>query len=145
MLAATSLGAVWTSCSPDFGIQGVLDRFGQVKPKLLFAIEEYQYNGKIINSSEKIEEIVHLIPEIEKIVWIPFYKELSIASIANSKTDIKLDKALYFNDLLLNTSQQIEFEQASIQSSSLYNVFFRHDRSSEVYGSRCRRYIASTF
>ena len=113
MLAATSLGAVWTSCSPDFGIQGVLDRFGQVKPKLLFAIEEYQYNGKIINSSEKIEEIVHLIPEIEKIVWIPFYKELSIASIANSKTDIKLDKALYFNDLLLNTSQQIEFEQLS--------------------------------
>ena len=78
MLAATSLGAVWTSCSPDFGIQGVLDRFGQVKPKLLFAIEEYQYNGKIINSREKIEEIVHLIPEIEKIIWIPFYQELSI-------------------------------------------------------------------
>ena len=67
MLAVTSLGAVWTSCSPDFGIQGVLDRFGQVKPKLLFAIEEYQYNGKIINSSEKIEEIVH-DSEIEKIV-----------------------------------------------------------------------------
>ena len=47
MLAVTSLGAVWTSCSPDFGIQGVIDRFGQVKPKVLFAIEEYQYNGKI--------------------------------------------------------------------------------------------------
>ena len=52
MLASTSLGAIWTSCSPDFGIQGVLDRFGQVKPKILFAIWEYQYNGKIINNQE---------------------------------------------------------------------------------------------
>ena len=111
MLAATSLGAVWTSCSPDFGIQGVLDRFGQVKPKLLFAIEEYQYNGKIINSHEKIEEIVHLIPEIEKIIWIPFHQELSSPSLGNSKTDNKLDKTLYFNDLLLNTSKIIEFKQ----------------------------------
>lgn len=111
MLATTSLGAVWTSCSPDFGIQGVIDRFGQVKPKVLLAIEEYQYNGKIINSREKIDEIVHLIPEIKKIVWIPFYQELSIASIVNSKTDINLNKTLYFNDLLLDTSQQVEFEQ----------------------------------
>jgi acetoacetyl-CoA synthetase len=111
MLATTSLGAVWTSCSPDFGIQGVIDRFGQVKPKLLFAIEEYQYNGKIINSQAKIEEIVQLIPEIEKIIWIPFYQEHSIASIANSKTDIMPGKTLYFNDLLLNTSQKMEFEQ----------------------------------
>jgi len=111
MLATTSLGAVWTSCSPDFGIQGVIDRFGQVKPRVLFAIQEYQYNGKIIDSREKIEEIVHLIPEIEKIVWIPCYKELSINLIANSKIDINLNKTIYFNDLLLNISQQIEFEQ----------------------------------
>jgi acetoacetyl-CoA synthetase len=111
MLAVTSIGAIWTSCSPDFGIQGVIDRFGQVKPKILFAIEEYQYNGKIIHSREKIEEIVHLIPEIERIVWIPFFQELSISSIDNLKPDINHNKTLYFNELLLNISQQMEFEQ----------------------------------
>ena len=63
MLATTSLGAIWTSCSPDFGLQGVIDRFGQVKPKVLFAIEEYQYNGKLINCKEKVKEVVSLIPD----------------------------------------------------------------------------------
>jgi acetoacetyl-CoA synthetase len=111
MLATTSLGAVWTSCSPDFGIQGVIDRFGQVKPKILFAIEEYQYNGKIINCRVKIEEIIHLIPEIERVIWIPLHNEFLIESIANSKTEINLDKSLYFNELLIRTSQQIEFKQ----------------------------------
>jgi acetoacetyl-CoA synthetase len=111
MLAVTSLGAIWTSCSPDFGIQGVIDRFGQVKPKVLFAIEEYQYNGKIINSREKIEEIVHLIPEIEKIIWIPSYQQMNVHPGNYSKTDVNLDNPLYFNDLLLKTSQQIEFER----------------------------------
>jgi acetoacetyl-CoA synthetase len=111
MLATTSLGAVWTSCSPDFGIQGVIDRFGQVKPKLLFAIEEYQYNGKIIESREKIEEIAHLIPEIEKIIWIPTYQQVYVHTGDNSKTDINLDKSFYFKKLLLKTSQDIEFEQ----------------------------------
>jgi len=111
MLAATSLGAVWTSCSPDFGIQGVIDRFGQVKPKILFAIEEYQYNGKVINSRQKIEEIIHLIPEIERVVWIPAYQELSTNLIDDSKTEINLIKTLVFNQLLSNTSKEIEFEQ----------------------------------
>jgi acetoacetyl-CoA synthetase len=111
MLAATSLGAVWTSCSPDFGIQGVIDRFGQVKPKILFAIEEYQYNGKVINSRQKIEEIVHLIPDIKKIVWIPAFQELSISLISDSNSDINSVKTLYFNQLLSNTSKKIEFEQ----------------------------------
>ena len=111
MLAVTSLGAIWTSCSPDFGIQGVIDRFGQVKPKVLFAIEESRYNGKIINSREKIEDIVHLIPDIEKIIWIPFYQQMNVHSKNYSKTEINLDKPLYFNDLLLKTSQQIEFKQ----------------------------------
>ena len=48
MLAATSLGATWSSTSPDFGIEGVCDRFGQIEPKVLFAIESYHYNGKLI-------------------------------------------------------------------------------------------------
>jgi len=57
MLAATSLGATWSSTSPDFGIEGVCDRFGQIEPKVLFAIESYSYNGKLIECAEKIKKI----------------------------------------------------------------------------------------
>ena len=111
MLAVTSIGAIWTSCSPDFGIQGVIDRFGQVKPKILFAIEDYQYNGKVINSREKIEEIVHLIPEIERVVWIPLFQEFGQKLFNQNKSEFKQGKSLYFNQLLTNTSKEIEFEQ----------------------------------
>ncbi|WP_226667153.1 acetoacetate--CoA ligase [Microbulbifer aggregans] len=71
MLATTSLGAIWTSCSPDFGINGVLDRFGQVQPKILFACEGYFYNGKTIDSLPRLEEIVAQIDSIEKLVVVP--------------------------------------------------------------------------
>ncbi|MGB5289711.1 MAG: acetoacetate--CoA ligase, partial [Ignavibacteriaceae bacterium] len=111
MLAVTSLGAIWTSCSPDFGIQGVIDRFGQVKPKILFAIEEYQYNGKSINSREKIESIVQLIPEIEQVIWIPFFQDLRSELYNQQKNEFDQDKSLYFNQLLQSTSKEIEFDQ----------------------------------
>jgi acetoacetyl-CoA synthetase len=111
MLATTSLGAIWTSCSPDFGIQGVIDRFGQVKPKIFFAIEDYQYNGKLINTREKIEEIIRLIPEIERVIWIPFYQELGYQVISENKNEKYLSKSLHFNQLMINTSNRIEFEQ----------------------------------
>ena len=77
MLAATSLGAIWSSCSPDFGHKGVLDRFGQIKPKILFAIESYYYNGKLIDCSEKIEAIRKSIPSIEKIILIKRYNNFN--------------------------------------------------------------------
>jgi acetoacetyl-CoA synthetase len=111
MLAVTSIGAIWTSCSPDFGIQGVIDRFGQVKPKILFAIEEYQYNGKLINCKEKIEQISKLIPEIEQVIWIPFYQDLQNAFCNHNKNEFDQYNPLYFNQLLENTSKEIEFEQ----------------------------------
>lgn len=68
MLAATSVGAVWSSCSPDFGVTGVLDRFGQIEPKVLFCADGYYYHGKTFNSVEKIPEILKGIPSIEKVV-----------------------------------------------------------------------------
>ena len=111
MLATTSLGAVWTSCSPDFGIQGVIDRFGQVKPKILFAIEEYSYNGKVINNKEKIEEIVSRIPEIEKVVWIPSFQNLKERNTSKNNNDIINGKFIYFNQLLDFSSKEISFEQ----------------------------------
>lgn len=111
MLAATSLGAVWTSCSPDFGIQGVIDRFGQVKPKILFAIEEYQYNGKLISSREKIEEIVGLIPEIERVIWIQLFQQVQSPITSHFKNEVYQSKSFYFSQLLKNRSEKIEFEQ----------------------------------
>ncbi len=111
MLAVTSIGAIWTSCSPDFGSQGVIDRFGQVKPKVLFAIEEYQYNGKLINSRDKIEEIVHLIPEIEYVVWIPLFQNLRQKIFNQNNGEFKPGKSFHFNQLLEYTSKEFAFEQ----------------------------------
>lgn len=111
MLATTSLGAVWTSCSPDFGLQGVIDRFGQVKPKILFAIEEYQYYGKLIDCREKVEEVVSLIPDIERLIWIPQFQQLDSVQKINQKSKVDSSKYIVFNDLLDITSNLISFEQ----------------------------------
>ena len=75
MLAATSLGAVWSSCSPDFGIKGVLDRFGQIKPKVLFTADGYTYNGKNFDSIGRISDIVKELPSIEQVVVVPYTLE----------------------------------------------------------------------
>ncbi|MFQ5413173.1 MAG: acetoacetate--CoA ligase [Phycisphaerae bacterium] len=75
MLAATSLGAVWSSCSPDFGISGVFDRFGQIAPRVLFAADGYSYNGKHIDSMQRVAGIVERIPSIEHVVIVPFTED----------------------------------------------------------------------
>jgi len=72
MLAATSIGAIWSSCSPDFGIDGVVDRLGQIKPKVLFCAAAYTYNGKSHDCLSKVQEITHQIDSISKVVVIPY-------------------------------------------------------------------------
>jgi acetoacetyl-CoA synthetase len=72
MLAATSLGAVWSSCSPDFGIKGVLDRFGQIRPKVLFVANGYYFKGKNLDSLSRVAEIIKDLPSIEKVVVVPY-------------------------------------------------------------------------
>ncbi len=72
MLATTSIGAIWSSCSPDFGINGVVDRFGQIEPKILFCADGYFYNGKRIDSLKAVAGVVELIDSITKTVVIPF-------------------------------------------------------------------------
>lgn len=69
-LAANSLGAIWSSCSPDFGTQSVLERFEQIKPKILVAVDQYQYNGKVFDKSEVIEALIKGIPSLEKTIVI---------------------------------------------------------------------------
>src|SRR6056297_1388169 len=72
MLAATSIGATWSSCSPDFGFKGVMDRFGQIEPTVLFSADGYFFKGKRIDSLERVADIAKEIPSIEKIVIVPY-------------------------------------------------------------------------
>ena len=72
MLAAASLGAVWSSCSPDFGTRGVLDRFGQIEPKILFVADRYFYGGKTIDYNERIREVRAELNTIQEVVVIPY-------------------------------------------------------------------------
>jgi acetoacetyl-CoA synthetase len=103
MLAATSIGAIWSSCSPDFGIKGVLDRFGQIEPRVLFTADGYFYNGKEFDSLDRISEIIKDLPSIEKIVVVP-YKDMEpdIAAMANS---------VLFEDFLARETKNLTFEQ----------------------------------
>ena len=75
-LAATSIGAIWSSCSPDFGINGVVDRFGQIQPKILFAPNGYIYNGKTFDTRAIVDGVAERIPEIERVVIVPFIDKL---------------------------------------------------------------------
>lgn len=72
MAGATAIGATWTSCSPDFGVQGVLDRFGQVEPKVMLAVDGYVYAGKRLDIREKVSEVADGLPGLERLVVIPF-------------------------------------------------------------------------
>jgi acetoacetyl-CoA synthetase len=104
MLAVTSMGAIWSSCSPDFGIKGVLDRFGQIEPKVLFTANGYYYNGKAHDSLERIGGIIKELPSIEKIVVIPYTEERAdISAIPN---------AIHYQDFISeDKGLAIQFEQ----------------------------------
>ena len=72
MLATASLGAIFTSASPDFGVQGVLDRFGQTEPKVLIACDGYYYGGKTVDVLDKLGEIVGQLPSVQRVVVVPY-------------------------------------------------------------------------
>jgi acetoacetyl-CoA synthetase len=104
MLAATSIGAIWSSCSPDFGIKGVLDRFGQIEPKILFTADGYFYNGKSHDSLERISGIIKQLPSIQKVVVFPYTRERAdLAAVPNS---------VHYNDFISKEKGlEIEFAQ----------------------------------
>ncbi|WP_273437755.1 acetoacetate--CoA ligase [Sedimenticola selenatireducens] len=104
MLAASSLGAIWSSCSPDFGVNGVVDRFGQIEPKLLFVADGYYYNGKTHDSLEKIAEIRRRIPSIERVVVIPYTRD----TFALDAIDGALPLGQFIDGY---AAQEISFEQ----------------------------------
>ena len=79
MLATTSIGAVWTGCSPDFGWRGVSDRFGQLAPKVLFCVDSYRYGGRDYDRSAEMEQIIALLPGLEQVIHVPGPAGLAIA------------------------------------------------------------------
>ncbi len=79
MLATTSIGAVWSSCSPDFGLKGVIDRFGQVNPKVLFTADGYRYNGKVHDSLDLVSELAEQLSGLKRIVVVNYVSEGSLS------------------------------------------------------------------
>ena len=104
MLAATSIGATWASCATDIGSGGVIDRFGQIEPKVLFTVDGYFYKAKPFNSLINAAEIAKGIPSIEKVI---------VSSYIEEKPDISnIPNSVYFNDFLSQESGlEIQFEQ----------------------------------
>jgi acetoacetyl-CoA synthetase len=80
MLGTAAIGAVWSSCSPDFGVQGVLDRFGQIEPTVVFAVDGYWYNGKVIPVLDKVAAIVAELPSVRRVVVVPYLQQTYGAS-----------------------------------------------------------------
>ncbi len=99
MLAAASIGAIWSSCSPDFGADGVLDRFSQVRPKILFAADGYRYGGKRIDCMPVVAELARRLDGLERVVVFPFLaaepaindvpRAVAWSAFAGSDTDIE--------------------------------------------------------
>jgi len=94
MAAAASLGAVWSSTSPDFGVSGVLDRFSQIKPKIVFSVEAVSYNLKTHDHISKLSQVVNQLDSVEKVVVIPFIHEQQNIDVTSIKNSIFLDDFL---------------------------------------------------
>ncbi len=102
MLAVSSLGAIWTSCSPDFGSQGVIDRFGQVEPSIMIVSNGYYYGGKSFSMEAKINGILDNISTIEHLICIDFL---------DLKLDFKHKSVISYSDLISNDSEKPHFRQ----------------------------------
>jgi len=103
MLATTSIGAIWSSCSPDFGISGVVDRFGQIEPKVLFCANAYSYNAKVFDCLEKVAGIAKAVPSIERVIVVPYMEPKGeLALIPNSS---------WLSDFQDRTASEVVFER----------------------------------
>ncbi|MBM08371.1 MAG: acetoacetate--CoA ligase [Magnetovibrio sp.] len=106
MLATASLGATWSSCSPDFGVDGVLDRFGQIKPKVMIAVDGYLYNGESIDIRAKVAKISKNLPSITRVVIVPY--------ISNQPNISAIPHGVTINDFTASfTPSLIDFTQVS--------------------------------
>lgn len=86
MLASSAIGAIWSSCSPDFGVDGALDRFGQVEPKVWFVPDGYWYNGKKIDIASKVSAIAAGLPTVSRIITVPYIHDGTLAGFSDERT-----------------------------------------------------------
>jgi acetoacetyl-CoA synthetase len=112
MLATASIGAIWTSCSPDFGVQGVLDRFGQVKPKIFISADAYYYNGKTHDCLAKVAKITEALDSIQQVIIVPY---------AGGNTELE-DSTLYTDILNQHSSAKLKFTRL-LFNSPLYIMY----------------------
>ncbi len=114
MLATSSMGAIFSSCSPDFGIDGVVDRFEQIQPRVLFCATAYSYNGKVHDCLEKVAGIVKGLPSIEKVVVVPYVNESANLAV--------IDQAEWFSDFKDQQATTLEFTPSAFDHP-LYILF----------------------
>jgi acetoacetyl-CoA synthetase len=113
MLATASLGAIWTSCSPDFGVQGVLDRFQQTRPKVLFACDGYYYANKVQHCLDKIDEIRSALPGLKACIIVPYL---------NREDQQNLMSHTLWSELLQADASPLRFEKVAF-NSPLYILY----------------------
>ena len=114
MLAASSIGAIFSSASPDFGVDGLIDRFGQIEPKIFVTTDGYFFNGQEINITEKVKQVVELIPSIKDIILIPL--------INSNKFYLSKNVILFENLLKKYNSKILEFKKLPLDHP-LYIMF----------------------
>jgi acetoacetyl-CoA synthetase len=136
MLAAASLGAIFTSASPDFGVQGVLDRFGQTEPKVLFACDGYYYNGKTVDCSARSAEIAAQLPSVKRVVVVP-YVHARARPLAVPHARLLADFVAPFRFATTSSSR------AALRPPALHHVFLGHHRRAQVHRARRRRRAAA--
>ena len=134
MLAAASRGATFTSCSPDFGMQGVLDRFGQVKPKVLFTTDGYFYAGKTIDSIAPIAGVLRELPSVQRVILVS-YAEAPGSGEA-------LPGSVPFADYG-ERGAAATIRAPAIRPSALRALFERHDGRAEMHRARRRRHAVA--
>jgi acetoacetyl-CoA synthetase len=110
MLATASLGAIWSSCSPDFGVPGIVDRFSQIAPKVLFVCDGYTFNGKAFDRLDQVEPLLKALPSVQKTVLIPYLHRESLK--ANNQATLWQDYLADFPE-----SQAIKFAPMEFNAS----------------------------
>ncbi|MDX1629698.1 MAG: AMP-binding protein, partial [Fulvivirga sp.] len=105
LLAVVSLGGVWSSCSPDFGVSSVIDRFAQVEPKVFIAADGYAYGGKSFDKSKVVEEVTRSLTTVDKVIIIPY--------LGDGRVEIETTESIIWPEALLDQSGQLEFVPVS--------------------------------
>jgi acetoacetyl-CoA synthetase len=137
MLATASIGAVFTSASPDFGVQGVFDRFGQTEPKALIACDGYWYNGKAVDLQSKLAELMPQLPSVQRLILVPYLDDDTDALAAN------LPKAVSFARFIAPHAAATAIEFAPLPFEHRFTSCIRRERpaspsaSSTALGEPC--------